>query len=59
MSDEPPKPERFDPKAHRLLPCSASAEKGVICSFLLAPEEVGDYCTDHRITRDHYEHESH
>ena len=38
-------PARWKPEeTHRLLPQSADAEKGVICSFLLAPVEVGGFC---------------
>ncbi len=38
------------PETHRLLPQSPDAEKGVICSFLLAPVEVGAFCKKHRLT---------
>lgn len=36
----------------RLLPQSPDAEKGLICSFLLCPREVGDYCIAQRLTPD-------
>lgn len=34
----------------RTLPYSAEAEKGLLCSFLLCPKELGDYCVQRRIT---------
>lgn len=39
------------PNILRLLPQSEDAEKGVLCSFLLAPTEVGDYCIEKGIAR--------
>jgi hypothetical protein len=36
--------ESYLPDIHRLLPQSADAEQGVLCSFLLAPHEVGTLC---------------
>ena len=34
------------PESMRLLPASADAERGVICSFLIAPREVGGMCAE-------------
>ena len=34
----------------RTLPYSAEAEKGLLCSFLLCPKELGDYCVQRHIT---------
>ncbi len=36
----------YAPDAHRMLPASPDAEKGVISSFLLAPREVGGFCAE-------------
>ncbi|HEV7402427.1 MAG TPA: replicative DNA helicase [Chthoniobacteraceae bacterium] len=38
-------PERF-----RMLPASEVAERGVVCSFLLAPSEVGGMCAEQEVT---------
>lgn len=38
-------PERF-----RMLPASDIAERGVVCSFLLAPSEVGGLCAEREVT---------
>jgi replicative DNA helicase len=38
-------PERF-----RMLPASDIAERGVVCSFLLAPTEVGGMCAEREVT---------
>lgn len=46
------KQDSYLPDIHRLLPASADAEQGVICSFLLAPREVGDKCIERRITHE-------
>ena len=35
---------RSQPDVHRLLPSSPDAEKGILCSFLLAPVECGKFC---------------
>lgn len=40
------------PDIHRLLPASSDAEQGVLCSFLLAPKEVGGLCVEKHITKD-------
>jgi replicative DNA helicase len=42
-------PERF-----RMLPASEIAERGVVCSFLLAPKEVGILCGELEISPDHF-----
>ena len=38
------RPAHHRPDVHRLLPQSMDAEKGILCSFLLAPIEVGAHC---------------
>ena len=43
-------PAHYRPDIHRLLPQSPDAEKGVLCSFLLAPEEVGGFCEEKGVT---------
>lgn len=35
-----------------MLPASAEAEQGLICSFLLAPKEIGAACIERRISHD-------
>lgn len=42
--------DSYLPDIHRLLPASADAEQGVLCSFLLAPAEVGNACVERRFT---------
>src|SRR4051794_2128754 len=37
------------PDRHRMLPASADAEQGVVCSFLLAPREIGVLCAERAI----------
>ncbi len=39
----------YAPDPHRMLPASSDAEQGVICSFLLAPREVGALCGEKRV----------
>lgn len=39
-------------RKHRHLPNSPEAEKGFLCSFLLCPREIGDYCIQRKITPD-------
>src|SRR4051812_31828555 len=39
---------------HRMLPQSPEAEKGILCSFLLAPSEVGNLCASRRIVSEHF-----
>ncbi len=47
-------PAHYRPDVHRLLPQSPDAEKGVLCSFLLAPREVGGFCAEKQVTREHF-----
>ena len=47
-------PAHYRPDMHRLLPQSPDAEKGVLCSFLLVPRDVGGYCAEKQITPDHF-----
>lgn len=42
------------PDIHRLLPQSPDAERGTICSFLLAPNEIGAMTTEKGITAAHF-----
>lgn len=42
------------PDIHRLLPQAQEAEKGVLCSFLIAPREIGQLCTEHGVTPEHF-----
>lgn len=42
------------PDTHRLLPQSPDAEKGVLCSFLLSPREVGGMCAEKQIKKEHF-----
>ena len=51
MSTERPKTPA---DVHRLLPQSPDAEKGIVCSFLLAPVEVGKFCKEKGITPAHF-----
>jgi replicative DNA helicase len=41
------------PEMQRLLPQSTDAEQGLLCSFMLAPMEVGAVCAERRITPEH------
>jgi len=47
-------PAHYRPDVHRLLPQSPDAEKGLLCSFLLTPREVGGFCAEKQITREHF-----
>lgn len=38
------------PDIHRLLPQAGDAERGILCSFLLCPIEIGGFCADKGIT---------
>lgn len=42
------------PDIHRLLPASADAEKGILCSILLAPKEVAGLCVEKGIRKEHF-----
>ena len=44
----------YRPDVHRLLPQSPDAEKGVLCSFLLMPREIGGLCAEKQITPEHF-----
>jgi replicative DNA helicase len=47
-------PAHYRPDVHRLLPQSPDAEKGVLCSFLLVPRDVGGLCAEKQITPEHF-----
>ncbi len=47
-------PAHYRPDVHRLLPQSPDAEKGVLCSFLLMPREIGGLCAEKQITPEHF-----
>ena len=47
-------PAHYRPDVHRLLPQSPDAEKGVLCSFLLMPRELGGLCAEKQITPEHF-----
>lgn len=42
------------PDIHRFLPQAADAERGVICSFLLCPREIGLMCAERQISQAHF-----
>jgi replicative DNA helicase len=42
------------PDTHRLLPQSPDAERGVLCSILLQPREVGGLCAEKQIKKEHF-----
>lgn len=42
------------PDIHRLLPQAPDAERGVLCSFLLAPREIGGLCAEKQIKAEHF-----
>ena len=52
-------PAHYRPDVHRLLPQSPDAEKGVLCSFLLMPREIGGLCAEKQITPEHFHIPSH
>lgn len=39
---------------HRSLPASPEAEQGVLCSYLLAPREVGAFCSERLVSAEHF-----
>lgn len=45
---------QYLPEIHRLLPQSPSAEQGLLCSYLLAPREIGGLCQEKGIREDHF-----
>lgn len=47
------------PDVHRQLPQSLDAEKGVLCSILLSPEDVLNMCIEHGIKPEHFYFPSH
>lgn len=47
------------PDIHRLLPQSPDAEKGLLGSILLSPDEVLSECAEHGITPEHFHIPSH
>src|SRR4051812_908529 len=52
---KPPELENHPiPGPHRLLPQSPEAERGSLCSFLLAPQEIGGLCAERGITPEHF-----
>lgn len=61
MSAEPFEPDlrqqariTYLPDIHRRLPQDVDAERGVLCSFLLAPREIGQMCTEQGVTSEHF-----
>ncbi len=44
----------FIPDIQRLLPQDADAERGLLCSFLLSPRDVGNYCAERHICAAHF-----
>jgi replicative DNA helicase len=42
------------PDIHRSLPQAPDSEKALLCSFLLAPREIGQMCAEKMITSDHF-----
>ena len=42
------------PDIHRLLPQALDAERGVLCSLLIAPREIGGMCAEKQITPEHF-----
>lgn len=61
MSDKPERQPRktYQPDPHRLLPQAPDSEKGVLCSFLLAPNDVGGHCVELGVTEDWFAIPSH
>lgn len=51
-SPERPATKRPASDIHRLLPAAVDAEKGLLCSFLLAPNEIGSLCAEKGISAD-------
>lgn len=47
------------PEIHRLLPQSPDAEQGVLSSFLLSPNQVGEICQQKGITTEYFHIPSH
>jgi replicative DNA helicase len=47
------------PETYRQLPQSIDAEKGVLCSILMAPSHVLDLCIEHGVVKEHFYHPSH
>ena len=44
----------YEPDIHRLLPQAPDAERGVLCSFLLVPREIGGMCAERQIMPEHF-----
>ncbi len=44
----------YVPDIHRLLPQAPDAERGVLCSFLIAPREIGAMCAELKIGTGHF-----
>lgn len=53
------KPKSYLPDSHRSLPASPDAEKGLLCSILLAPDRVIDECVQQQVTEDYFHLPSH
>lgn len=47
-------PIAYLPEIHRLLPQSPDAERGLICSFLRSPMEIGSMCAEKNIRAVHF-----
>lgn len=56
MAAQPQEPDLrfYIPEIQRRLPQAPEAEKGVLCSFFLAPQQIGQLCAEKDITRAHF-----
>jgi replicative DNA helicase len=53
------RPQSHLPEIHRQLPQSLDAEKGVLCSVLLAPQQVLDICIERGVSKAHFHFPAH
>jgi replicative DNA helicase len=53
------KNQAYLPDIHRQLPQSLDAEKGVLCSILLAPMQVLDICIERGVAKEHFHFPAH
>lgn len=53
------KPDSWLPEKHRQLPQSIDAEKGVLSSILLAPQDVLDLCIERQVTESFFHYPAH
>src|SRR5436190_687127 len=54
MSKELQRKVAYLPDTHRLLPQSPDAERGLLSSFLLSPQEVGGMCKEKMVSEDFF-----